>query len=126
MNFIREGGVIMWVLVPVAVVTLGVAVAAALRLRSRAGRDPRLETGIDAVLFWGIYGLVIGVLGTVVGLFQAARAIERLGPLDPRMIWGGIRVTLTTSIFGLVLFSLALLVWFGLRSVYRRRLPVGA
>jgi hypothetical protein len=65
---VRAGGVAAGVL----------AVRSWLRVRSAAPGDPVVETGIDAVLFWGGWGALVGVLGTVGGIAQEAGAIERL------------------------------------------------
>jgi len=120
-EFIMEGGYSMYVLLVVAVVAIVLALRAGLRVSRLSGPDPRVESGVDAVLFWGAYAVVLGVLGTVVGIYQAAGAIEQAREIAPGVIWGGIGVALTTTIFGLVLFALSLLVWYALRTAYRRR-----
>lgn len=38
------------------------------------------------------------------------------------LVWGGIRVALTTTLFGLLVFATAALAWMGLRTRYRRSL----
>ncbi len=121
-EWFQEGGVIMW---PILVATL-LAVALALlswwRLRrAPGGHDPVLETRIDAVLFWGGWAAVVGVLGTLVGIAQAAGAIVAVGNAPAGLVWGGIRVALVSTVAGLLVFALALLAWFGLRVRYRRR-----
>ncbi len=88
--------------------------------RDAAGADAVVETRIDSVLFWGAYGVVLGILGTLIGIAQAASAIEAAGVASGSMIWGGIKVALITVIFGFLLFSVALVLWFVLRVRYRR------
>ncbi|HSM08087.1 MAG TPA: MotA/TolQ/ExbB proton channel family protein, partial [Gemmatimonadota bacterium] len=67
---------------------------------------------IDAVLFWGVWVVVIGLLGTFVGIYQAAGALEMVGgAASASLIWGGIKVALTTTLFGLLVFSVAALLW---------------
>ncbi len=122
MRFMVEGGPFMWLLLVIGVLVLVLAVWAGSRLRRADGPDPMLETGIDAVLFWGGWGVVVGLLGTFVGIYQAAGAISRAGEVAPAVIWGGIRVALTTTLFGLLIFAVAGLIWMGLRVTYGRRL----
>jgi len=88
----------------------------------RGTSDVVLETNIDAVLFWGAYGVVLGLLGTLVGVTQAATAISASGAstVGAALVWGGIKVALNPTIFSLVVFSIAFVVWFALRVRYRR------
>ena len=120
-DFIAQGGFFMYPLLLIAVVVVALGGWAATRLPRADGPDPVLETGIDATLFWGGWAVLLGLLGTLGGLYQAAGAIERAGAVGPALIWGGIKVALTTTLFGLAIFIIAALVWFGLRSWYRRR-----
>jgi biopolymer transport protein ExbB/TolQ len=120
MEYIREGGVMMYPLIGITIVIVVMAVRSWLRIRGRAGNDAVVETGIDAVLFWGSYGVVLGILGTLVGIAQAATAIQAVGTVTAALVWGGIKVALNTTIFSLVVFSIAFVVWFALRVRYRR------
>lgn len=120
-GFMAQGGFFMYPLLLVAVLIVALAVWAAVRLPRVEGADPVLETGIDATLFWGGWALLLGLLGTFGGIYQAAGAIERAGEVAPALAWGGVRVALTTTLFGLLIFAVAALLWFGLRTAYRRR-----
>jgi len=124
LSMIREGGIIMYPLLFVTVVIGVLAVRVWLRLRSNDVEQPTLSTGIDAVLFWGAYAAVLGVLGTLVGIAQAAGFIESAPAISAALIWGGIKVALSATIYGLVVFAISLLLWFGLRQGHRRRLAV--
>lgn len=62
----------------------------------------------------GILGLVIGILGQFLGLYQAFSAIEQMGSVSQTMLAGGLKVSSITSIYGLVIFILAVLLQFGL------------
>ncbi len=120
-DYIAAGGYMMYPLVVVGVLTLGLAAWSAYRLPAVSGPDPVLETGIDATLFWGGWALLLGLLGTFVGVYQAAGAIEAAGDVSASLVWGGIKVALTTTLFGLMIFTVAALLWFALRTWYRRR-----
>ena len=126
MTFFREGGYIMYPLLLVTIVVVVLAVRGWLRLRGGKASQATLGTGIDAILFWGGYAAVLGVLGTLVGISQAAGAISRATEVDPSIVWMGIRIALSTTIYGLLVFAVALLLWFGLRHSHRRRLADAA
>lgn len=121
-EFIRMGGYPMYVLLVVAAVTAAMAVRSAFQVGPVGAPDRRLETGIDGVLFWGAYAVVVGLLGTVGGIFQAAGMMQLAGGATATLVWSAIRVSLTTTIVGLIVFSLALLAWYALRGAYRRRI----
>jgi len=116
----HNGGVMMWpiTLCGVAVVTL--AGRAMWRMRS-ASTEPGgiVRAGIDGVLFWGVYASVLGVLGTVVGITLATMAVEAVGEVHVRLVSGGIKVALTTTIYGFLILLVAAPVWFGLRQWQR-------
>ena len=116
----RDGGVMMW---PMLVVALGI-VWTALRTWTRMHQDAAsddVRRGTLSVLFWGGMAALLGLLGTVVGLVVAAQAIARAPEAPASLIWSGVGVTLITLIFGLVIFLFASLAWFGLNTRAARR-----
>jgi len=116
----RDGGVMMW---PMLVIALGIAWTA-LRTWTRMHQDAAsddVRRGTLSVLFWGGMAALLGLLGTVVGLVVAAQAIARAPEAPAGLIWSGVGVTLITLIFGLVIFLFASLAWFGLNTRAARR-----
>lgn len=111
-EFLREGGYMMWLVVAAFAFVVVTTINAVRGLRSGPGGA---GGNADAVLFWGVFALLVGVLGTVVGVSQAARVIEGAQSISSRVIWGGIRVALTTTIAGCVTFGVALCAWAVLR-----------
>lgn len=125
MDLMYQGGFMMWVILAATLLILGLAVWAGVRTAKLSGPNAMVETAIDAVLFWGVWVVVIGLLGTFVGIYQAASVLATVdGAASASLIWGGIKVALTTTVFGLLVFSVAALLWMGLRTRYRR--AVGA
>lgn len=120
-EFMRQGGFFMWPILVITFVVVVLAVWAFIRIRRIEGPDAVLETGIDAVLFWGVWVVIVGLLGTFGGIYQAAGFMEQAGAVNSAVVWGGIKVALTTTLFGLLVFAVAALIWFGLRLGYRRR-----
>lgn len=110
------GGVMMYPITFAALVALGLTAWSAWRLWGGEPRvDARVEAAVDGVLFWGGYALLLGFLGTVVGIAVAAHAIEMVGEVHTSLVWGGIRVSLITTIYGAVILGTAALLWFVLR-----------
>ena len=81
--------------------------------------DRHARTWIDAILFWGGFAAVTGVLGTLVGIIIAAQAIETMGGLSDTLVWGGIKVALLSSALGTLILAVASLLWFALQLRWR-------
>ncbi|WP_417875985.1 MotA/TolQ/ExbB proton channel family protein [Winogradskyella sediminis] len=58
---------------------------------------------VDASLL----GLVLGFLGSVIGLITAFDSVEAMGNPDPSVFAGGLKVSLLTATFGLFSFVIA-------------------
>jgi len=87
--------------------------------RSDASADLRSKAFVDAILFWGGFAVIWGVLGTLIGITIAAQAIEAAGAVSTTLVWGGIKVAMLTSLFGMLILVIASLIWFGLQLRWR-------
>jgi hypothetical protein len=121
LNAFHGGGIIMY---PLLMAAVGVAWLAARTawLLSRSDRVAvEVERSLHGVLFWGAFSVVLGLLGTVIGVIQMAQAITLAGQVEATLVWGGFGVSLITLIFGLLIFLVAGLLWFALRQWYWHR-----
>jgi hypothetical protein len=125
MDFMREGGYFMWLIALTGVVVLGFSARAFVDVRSTRPAAIAM-THVDAVLFWGAFAVAAGLLSTAVGLYQMAEAFERAGAVSTSLAWGGFRVALLPTQAGLLVFTLALLLWFFLWYALRRRMPLAS
>ena len=87
--------------------------------RSDASADLRSKAFVDAILFWGGFAVIWGVLGTLIGITIAAQAIEAAGAVSTTLVWGGIKVAMLTSLFGMLILVIASLIWFVLQLRWR-------
>ncbi len=116
----QEMGYIHYPLLFAFLAVAGLSLWSAMRLyRPGATADLRTKAWIDAVLFWGGFAFVAGVLGTVVGVIVAAQSIEQAAEVDPRLVWGGMKVALTSTAAGALILGLAGVVWFALQLRWR-------
>lgn len=86
---------------------------------SGAWASPRTKAWIDAVLFWGAFAVISGVLGTLVGIIVAAQAIEAAGEVQTTLVWGGIKIAMLSSVFGVLILAFSALLWFALHMRWR-------
>jgi hypothetical protein len=106
---------------------VGLALWSSARL-FRAGASPDLHTKawVDAILFWGAFAVISGVLGTLVGIIIAAQSIEAAGSVSTSLVWGGIKLAMLSSAFGTLILGFASLIWFALQLRWRLLVARGA
>jgi len=62
----------------------------------------------------GNYALVSGILGQLIGLYSAFTQIDAASDISPPIIFGGLRVSMITTIYGIVIFLISYLFWVAL------------
>lgn len=64
----------------------------------------------------GLIALIIGVIGQMNGLYAMFLAIEQAvqngKEVVPELVFGGIKVTMICTIYGLLIFLLSIILWF--------------
>lgn len=58
----------------------------------------------------GLLALAVGFLGQIIGLFGAFEGIEQMGGVSQTMMAGGLKVSSITTIYGLLIYSMGLLI----------------
>ena len=70
----------------------------------------------------GLLALIIGVLGQLIGLFSAFEAIESMNvDVSPSLLAGGFKVSMITTLYGMVIYAISLLIWFGLSFMLKKQ-----
>lgn len=77
---------------------------------------PKLEGGLNAILFWGAISALLGFLFHYLGFFQAIQSIAN-APRNPSpsIVAWGYAVSISKIIWGLLNFIFSLFVWYLLR-----------
>jgi hypothetical protein len=64
----------------------------------------------------GLFALITGLLGQMVGLYAMFDAIEQIAQkgeeIIPSLVFGGIRVTMIVTFYGILIYLFSLLLWF--------------
>lgn len=60
----------------------------------------------------GLFAMVIGILGQLIGLFGAFSVIEQNVSIAPSAIYGGIKVSMISTFYGIIIYLLSILLWF--------------
>lgn len=64
----------------------------------------------------GLFALIVGITGQMVGLYSMFSAIEEAvlsgKEILPALVYGGIRVTMICTMYGISIYLFSLLLWF--------------
>ena len=69
----------------------------------------------------GLFGLMMGVLTQLMGLHGMFLAIEEIKEVSPALLAGGLKVSLISTEYGLIIFLISYLIWFGLTALNQKR-----
>lgn len=119
-EWFAEGGFFMWFVLGAGLVAIGLAFDACRKVMGDVDDTRTVRAEIDSVAFWGVFASVLGLIGTLGGVAVMARWLERAGEASSSVVWGGLRVALIPTAFGLAVLALSLLAWYGLRVAHRR------
>lgn len=121
--FMSEGGPFMYLILILGVVALMLTLYRSARLLQGTAVS---AASVNTVLYLGCAALLLGVTAQLTGLYMAASAIIRAENIAPPIIARGILVSFNTTLFGLYVFVIALLLWLALRALASRRSPANA
>ena len=122
LELFKMGGPMM---VPIALIAIAI-VALAVRAASQlsGGRMPpggHGEARLQALPFWGVMALLLGLLGQSLGHFKSLSAMIAAETISPRAVLLGLRECFVTTLAGLAVCIVALLAWVALRGWHRVR-----
>ncbi|NVK85093.1 MAG: MotA/TolQ/ExbB proton channel family protein [Cytophagia bacterium] len=64
----------------------------------------------------GLFALIIGLLASAIDLMGAFQAIEMAGDVSPSVLAEGLKITFISSVYGLMIYALSLLIYFALST----------
>ena len=70
----------------------------------------------------GLFAMITGILGQLIGLYQAFIAIEKAGDISPALMAGGFKVSMITTLYGIFIYLFSLILWFGVNVWYERKM----
>lgn len=120
-QFFREGGGMMWVFLILALLILYLSIKKALQLYGKETLPKNvLETGINAIIFWGAIAAIIGFFAHYLGVYYAMIAISRANDISPAIVAYGYSMSLITILTGLTIFIFSAVIWFVLRWRFKQ------
>lgn len=115
-QFFMEGGMMMWILLILTVVIIFLSVKKAIQLYGKQELPKAvLESGINAILFWGAIAAIFGFFAHYLGVYKAMLAIFQANDISPAIVALGYSMSLITILTGLTIFMVSAVIWFVLR-----------
>lgn len=108
--FIEGGWLFMSLISLLALTMLYFAVKGAAAVYGHAA--PYTPGSLYYIRFFGMLALVTGVLGQLIGLYDAMKYIAQAGEVSQQVLTGGLKVSSITTLYGFIVFILAHLIWF--------------
>ncbi|MCH8568260.1 MAG: MotA/TolQ/ExbB proton channel family protein [Balneolales bacterium] len=90
-------------------------IATAVYIYVQRGKPGAEVPSIGYVKEIAIFGLIFGIFGQFVGLYEAFSILEQVGEVSPSVLAGGLKVSTITTLYGFVIFITGWLIYFGLK-----------
>jgi biopolymer transport protein ExbB/TolQ len=120
-DIFARGGFYMWPLAILALTIFFLSIKKIYDLFIRENPGSRvLESGLNAIFFWGGISAVIGFLAHFHGMYEAMLAITKANDISPGIVAEGFAVSLITILFGLIIFFFASISWLFLRWRFKQ------
>ena len=120
-QFFREGGEMMWLFVLLVLLIIYLSIRKLVQLYGKEDLPKStLETGINAIIFWGAISAILGFFAHYLGVYYAMQAIYQANDISPAIVAHGYSMSLITILTGLTIFILSAVIWFILRWRFKQ------
>ena len=120
--FIMGGSLFMSILTILLVIILAMSIYYALAIASgKATEKANFKHQLKYIKSLGLFTAITGILGQLIGLFSAFTAIEQMGDISPAIMAGGLKVSMITTLTGIVIYLISIVIWFLLDLWYHKK-----
>ncbi|QTN37868.1 MotA/TolQ/ExbB proton channel family protein [Cryomorphaceae bacterium] len=116
--FYQGGALFMGLLTLIFIAMISVTVVQVLRItRGQVSGLENISRQLTYTRSIGLFAFIVGLLGQLIGLFSAFKAIElKLVDVSPALLAGGFKVSMIPTMYGLIIYVIALALWLGLSA----------
>lgn len=112
LDFITQGGYVMWLLIIGFAIILIHSVSKAVQLFSRENENiVGAKKGLSHIPAGGAFLALLGVFGTLQGIYNAFITISSAPEISPQIVFAGFSVALSSSLLGLFFCCILILIW---------------
>ncbi|NPD86796.1 hypothetical protein HNS38_18685 [Lentimicrobium sp. L6] len=69
----------------------------------------------------GLFALIFGILGQLIGLYGAFSSMAEVTSISPDILYAGLKVSMITTLYGIFIYLIALILWFVGRQLIDKR-----
>lgn len=110
--FIEGGALFMSILTIVLIVLLAWAIYHFLPVILKKGVSlAKTKERLKHIKTIGSFALIFGILGQLIGLYQAFGVIQQIGDVSPALLAGGLKVSMITTLYGMAIYLVSLTLW---------------
>lgn len=120
--FVMGGSLFMGILTILLVIILATSIYFGLSIASgKAGEKSNFSHRLTYLKSLGLFTMITGILGQLIGLTEAFKAIEAAMDISPAIMAGGLKVSMITTLYGIIINLLSILIWFLLDLWYHKK-----
>jgi biopolymer transport protein ExbB/TolQ len=120
--FYMGGPLFMGILTFLLVVLLAVSTYFFISIASgKSGEKENFRHRLTYIKGVGLFTMITGILGQLIGLLEAFKAIEAAGDVSPALLAGGLKVSMITTLYGIFIYLLSIIIWFLLDLWYHKK-----
>jgi biopolymer transport protein ExbB/TolQ len=111
--FVMGGSLFMSILTILLVIIVAVSACYAVVIASGKSKEKaNFAHRLKYVKSIGLFTMITGILGQLIGLFDAFSAIEAAGDISPSIMAGGLKISLITTLTGIFIYMISIIIWF--------------
>jgi len=120
--FYKGGSLFMGILTIVFFIILAIAVYYLVIILRRDFKDiDEARKKLKYIKSLGLFAFVTGILGQLLGLFNALSAIEKAMDISPVIMAGGLKISMIPPIYGILIFLVSYIFWIILDYIASKR-----
>lgn len=120
--FFAGGPLFMGILTILLLITCAMAVYQFLQIsRGNVEHETSFRHRLTYIKSLGLFSLVFGIFAQLLGLYQAFSVIEMAGDVSPAILMDGLKVSMISTMYGMIIFLISYLLWLLLDYTVKNR-----
>ncbi len=120
--FVMGGTLFMSILTILLVIIVATSIYFAMAIANgKAKEKVNFKQQLKYVKSIGLFTMITGILGQLIGLFSAFSAIEQVGDMSMSIVAGGLKISMITTLTGITFYLFSIIFWFLLELWYQKK-----
>jgi biopolymer transport protein ExbB/TolQ len=122
--FVMGGTLFMSILTILLVIIVATSVYFAIAIANGKAKDKsNFKQQLKYIKSIGLFTMITGILGQLIGLFSAFAAMEEVGDMSMSIVAGGLKISMITTLTGITFYLISIAIWFLLELWYQKKYP---